>query len=170
MDVTIMLGRRAVLFILGTLGASPILTARAQTEAELEAWRKRILELVNAARSEQKLPALALEPTLSEAAQAHALDMLKRGYFEHETPEGEGIADRYGKAGKKWAWTGENIFQCSGCTPVTDEILLEIHQDWMASDGHRENILDREFTALGFGLAIDGEELYAVQAFAVPEK
>jgi uncharacterized protein YkwD len=170
MDGTTMLGRRNVLLILGALAASPVSAVCAQAAAELEGWRKRMLDLTNAARDEAKARALALEPTLSDAAQAHAADMLKRGYFEHETPEGEGIEDRYGKAGKHWAWTGENIFQCSGCTPVTDEVLAEIHQDWMASEGHRENILDKEYTALGFGLAVDGEELYAVQAFAAPEK
>jgi uncharacterized protein YkwD len=151
--------------VFGCAGAAP-----AQTAAELEAWRKRMLELANAARAEQKLKALVLEPTLSDAAQAHAADMLKRGYFEHDTPEGEGIDERYSKAGKDWAWTGENIFQCSGCTPVTEEVLMEIHQDWMESEGHRENILDKDYTAFGFGLAVDGEELYAVEAFATPEK
>src|SRR5260221_12299323 len=43
-----------------------------------------------------------------------------------------------------------------------------IHTGWMHSPGHRANILDVHFTALGVGVVEDDDgELYAVEDFSV---
>lgn len=109
--------------------------------------------LLNAERAAQGLPAFAASATLDAAARAHAADMVSRRYFAHDSPEGGTLADRVGAAG--WfptggSWTiGEDIAWGSGTlgTPV------RIVAAWMASPGHRANILQPAFTEVGIGVA-----------------
>ena len=46
---------------------------------------------------------------LDQAAQRHAEDMLARGYFAHESPEGKTVRERARDAGYDWRAIGENI-------------------------------------------------------------
>ena len=128
------------------------------------------LELVNASRAEVGLTALNPSRVLDEAAQAHADDMLARGFFDHVTPEGGTAFERFVAAGgDRWAVSGENIASCSGCTaPAGDERVTGFHEGWMQSPGHRENILSAGFARFGFGMASQGGETYAVQTFSGP--
>ena len=130
--------------------------------------RQLALELVNDSREEHGLPPLRLEDELTQAAQAHAEDMLRRGYFAHESPEGGTLMDRYraagGAAGKLVA---ENIAECRNCAPERKEIE-DFHRGWMESPGHRANILAQGVDRFGFGLATAGGRLAAVQTFAGP--
>jgi uncharacterized protein YkwD len=143
--------------------------ALAQDNAETEKLRALALELVNKSRAEQKLPPLQLAKDANEAARAHAVDMLKRGFFDHNTPEGKTPQDRFIKAGgSRWRQSAENIAFCTGCTPDAAR-LEEFHRGWMNSKGHRENILRKGLTQFGFAFAAaPGRPVYAVQTFNGP--
>ncbi|WP_088346054.1 MULTISPECIES: CAP domain-containing protein [Rhodomicrobium] len=137
----------------------------------IDAARQRALELVNESRRAQKLPPLALEPKLNQAAMRHALDMLKRNFYAHNTPEGKTPADRYqAVGGSKWMLTAENIARCETCRPpVTDAVLRRLQDGWMNSPGHRANILRKGLTTFGYGIVMDAKGgMYAVQNFAGP--
>ena len=146
--------------------------AGAQTQpSNLDELRQESLELVNAARAEEDLQALELEPELNEAAQAHAEDMLERGFYGHVSPEGETVMDRYVAAGgARYRLVAENIAQCHGCPVPADEASVEeLHRGWMNSPEHRENILAEGLTGYGFGLAENASGTrYSVQTFAGP--
>src|SRR5688500_2604033 len=103
-----------IIVALGILPATP--PARAETPDNLQALRHRALELVNQARAGHGLSRLELGGNLDEAAQSHARDMLRRGYYSHTSPEGENVQDRYVAAGgSRWELAAENIARCEGC-------------------------------------------------------
>jgi len=111
------------------------------------AVREEMLTRVNAVRKNAGFKPLRLNSNLDKAAQRHAEDMLARGYFAHESPSGTTVRERSRKAGYDWTAIGENI--AFGQTSVE-----EVVQTWMDSPGHRKNILSRNFSELGVGLAL----------------
>ena len=120
-------------------------------QADLDANRAAILCLLNAERAKHGLLALRQHPLLELASQRHSDDMVRRKFYEHETPDGVDPQMRLSAVGYAPPWTGENLFTGTGpeATPVR---ALE---HWMESPGHRENILRPEFTEVGVGIAYE---------------
>jgi uncharacterized protein YkwD len=71
--------------------------------------------------------------------------MQRRGYFSHTTPEGRDPFDRLRAAGIGFVAAAENIAQ----GPTTGD---DVFAGWLASPGHRQNMLDCRFTRHGVGL------------------
>jgi uncharacterized protein YkwD len=94
-------------------------------------------------------PPLTMDPRLTAAARGHSADMARRGYFDHDTPEGRTMVDRIRAAGYRGGRMGENIAAGKGTA-------AETVQQWMDSPGHCENIMDRRYTAVGVGYAFQG--------------
>ncbi|WP_143342727.1 CAP domain-containing protein, partial [Crossiella equi] len=86
---------------------------------------------------------LRVDERLVAAAQRHAADMASRGYFSHTAPDGTSFVDRARSAGYP-APGGENIARGQR----TAEKVME---SWMGSSGHRANILNCSFVAIGVG-------------------
>ena len=163
-------GLGAVLWGPALVAAVPWL-AQAQEAPDPERLREHALTLVNGSRSEADLTELEPDEALDEAAQAHAQDMLERGYYDHVSPEGDTVLDRYLAAGgSEWELVAENIARCAGCpVPPDIERVDRLHQGWMESPGHRANILSEGVARFGFGLAAgENGEIFAVQTFAGP--
>ena len=114
---------------------------------DLEAVRREVLALVNAERAKARARPLLLEPRLDAAAERHAEDMLRRGYFAHESPEGKSVRQRAKEAGYTWHAVGENIAE-------GQLSAAQVVEAWMNSPEHRRNILDRDFVHMGLGLAL----------------
>jgi uncharacterized protein YkwD len=126
------------------------------------------LQLVNEDRQRNGLPPLEPGDALDAAAAAPAEDMLRRDYYAHLSPEGEGVQDRYLSAGgSQWEFVAENIARCVGCR-LTSERVRAFQQGWMESPEHRHNILARGLDRFGFGIAAGDGAVYAVQTFAGP--
>jgi len=104
----------------------------------------RVVELVNAARAEAGCGPLATDERLARAAQAHADDMAAQGYCSHTSLDGRSFADRVRDAGHPRPG-GENIAQ-------GQRSAEEVHEAWMGSPAHRDNILNCDFTAIGVGV------------------
>ena len=126
------------------------------------------LRLVNQDRVQNNLAELTPGQDLQEAASAHAQDMLERNYYDHVSPSGADVQDRFIDAGgSRWELVAENIARCQGC--ATDlQTLSQLQQGWMESPGHRRNILSQGVARFGFGIASGNGTLYAVQNFAGP--
>ena len=152
------------------LACAIVAPAAAQEADGLDALRGYALALTNAARAEAGLDALGPGPILDEAAQGHAEDMAGREYYDHVAPDGTTPADRFRAAGgSRWALSGENIARCSGCASPPDRARVEaFHDGWMQSPEHRDNVLGAGFDRMGFGIAGEGDRIYAVQTFAGP--
>jgi uncharacterized protein YkwD len=153
-----------VLLAIAFTGAS----AEAARPDDLGQLRTLALDLVNEEREVHDLPPLRIDSELSEAAQRHAEDMLNRGYYAHESPEGSTALDRYVRAGgSRWKVVAENIARCENCGERSMEGTVEAFQhSWMSSAEHREAILASRMTDFGFGIAGGDGRWYAVQTFA----
>lgn len=122
----------------------PFKVAETKPRPELEA---QMLELVNRERAAQNLAPLAADPELTEVARRHSADMFARGYFAHNTPEGNDPFDRIRAANVKFLTAGENL----ALAPT----LQIAHTGLMNSPGHRANILRPQFGRVGIGI-MDG--------------
>jgi len=134
---------------------------------DLRAWA---LGLVNQARRSEGLPPLARDDSLDRIAQTHAIDMDRRGYFDHVSPDGADIRERHLAAGgSRRDFVAENIGRCVTCAPPVDRTRVEaFHSHWMHSAGHRANILSPTLERFGYGIVVrnGGAGMYAVQTFA----
>jgi uncharacterized protein YkwD len=125
--------------------APPVTTT---TEAPPPSPTDEVLTLVNQARSDNGCDPLTEDDRLTAAARGHSDDMATQGYFSHTTPSGVTFDQRERAAGYPQPG-GENIAQ--GQTSAQ-----QVMTDWMNSEGHRANILNCQFTAIGIGLDTDG--------------
>ncbi|WP_327312317.1 CAP domain-containing protein [Streptomyces sp. NBC_01235] len=103
-----------------------------------------VVDLTNRERARAGLRALAVDPLLTTAAQAHSADMVARAFYSHTSPEGSRPWDRAAAAGSARRTIGENI-ACGQRSPA------EVVDGWMNSPGHRANILKPAFTHIGVG-------------------
>jgi uncharacterized protein YkwD len=96
-------------------------------------------------------PALVMQANLRCAARLHSMDMHERGYFAHETPDGQSPWDRMEEAGYvDWRAVAENI---AAGSPTADGVM----QGWMSSTGHCRNIMNGDLTEIGIGYFPGGD-------------
>ncbi len=100
----------------------------------------------NAFRTGQGLAPATANARLTRAAQAHADDMLARGYFAHESPEGQTYLQRIAAQGHSSCYAVEDIAngQASPAQAVAE---------WAASSQHRANMALTGAVEYGFGQA-----------------
>lgn len=122
------------------------------TSEDLERIRAAILCLVNRERTARGESALHIDRHLAQAAQAHTESMASGNYFDHAGPGGQTPLDRMRAAGYIYNShigydVGENIAWGTGSLGTPSAIVAA----WMASPGHRANILDPRYrdTAIG---------------------
>ncbi len=147
------------LILLGPLGA-PWAWAEDPELARLEA---QLHQDVNRFRREHHLIGLERRRDLDAVARAHSEDMVRRGYFAHENPDGELAPERLGRAGiSGFTLAGENAAQTSKADPSRTVLV-----GWESSPVHRDNLLARPFNATGIGIARhpDGR-LFYTQVYA----
>lgn len=127
---------------------------------DLITYEQQMLDLVNAARAEEGKPALQYDPQVAKVAQLKAQDLLTTNYFDHESPNYGSPSEMLTEFGIDWRASGENI--AAGQLSVE-----EVHEGWMNSPGHRENIMADMFTHVGFGFVEGGGDYgtYWVQMF-----
>jgi hypothetical protein len=116
----------------------------------------------NAERAQRGLPELRWDAALYEAAGFHAKEMASRASISHQYPGEAELAARARQAGAHFSVIAENVAEA----PTT----VRIHDAWMASAGHRSNLLDPRVNAVGIRVLRRNGELYAVEDFsrAVP--
>ena len=127
-------------------------TSLRPSEANLEVIRTATLCLVNRERSAHGEGLLGSNTDLQHAAQGHSESMASASYFEHAGPGGsfvERIMDSGYLPGPNALYNvGENIAYGS----LQDATAGSIVAAWMASPGHRANILNSAFREVGTGI------------------
>ena len=107
-----------------------------------------VLADLNRIRVEYGLKPLTLSPSLSEAAMAHTQEMLAKGYFAHNSADGQPFWKRiegFYPQGSFGHWAvGENLYWTPGTTTAAAGV-----QAWMASPPHRANILNPAWRQIG---------------------
>jgi len=105
-----------------------------------------LLSDTNAARAANDKQPLKLNPLLIKAAQAKANDMALRNYWSHYTPAGNPPWVFVTATNYQYDRLGENL--AAGFADSQSTI-----NGWMASPEHKENMLNSDYTEVGFGFA-----------------
>lgn len=101
---------------------------------------------LNAVRAQAGLGGLRADRSLTTAAQAYAERMAGSGQVQHVGADGSTQITRAQAAGCRSRFVGENIAWGQRSAQATFE-------GWMASSGHRANMLGRQYGIYGLGQA-----------------
>jgi uncharacterized protein YkwD len=134
---------------------------------------QRVLELVNAARAEERrcgrdrfaaAGPLSMSTMLTAAASLHSLDMAARGLLGHEGSDGSTSGERVTRAGYEWQGSGENV--AAGQPDAASAV-----EAWLESPGHCATLMEPRFTETGIAFALapgKNPSVYWTQVFAAP--
>ncbi len=108
----------------------------------------RIFELINSERTRRGLPALMYSPELDRMAKIQAQNMARFQKMAHVLPDAQlpTLGDRARYVGYPFGRLAENV---ALGYPNAETVVA----GWMASKGHRGNILDRDVAETGIGIA-----------------
>ena len=120
--------------------------------ANLATVAESTLCLLNGERADRGLATLRPNDRLQRAALNHGNDMVEHRYFAHQGRNGSQPAERIRAAGYlsgagQWR-IGENLAWGTGELATPKAIMAA----WMASTGHRANILQPAYREIGFGV------------------
>ena len=121
------------------------------------AFAAEVVRLVNVERAKEGLAPLGTLSNLTQAAEVRAKEQLT--LYSHDRPDGTSCFTVLGEYGVSYRMAGENIAK-GYTTPAA------VVDGWMHSQGHRENILNPNFTHIGAATARKGNGTrYWVQLF-----
>lgn len=128
--------------------------------------QQEIISFTNKQRQNNELDDLKENYYLNLSAEEKVDDMFKNQYFAHDSLSGEGAGDLAKEAGYEFLLIGENLAMGNF------ENVKELVDAWMASPGHRENILNKSYQEIGVAAKkgmFNGKEIWmAVQHFGLP--
>lgn len=155
-------------FVFGALFASNIQRFILRTSDYIASVLPAVLvDLANKDRSEASISYLKINPKLEAAARLKAKDMATRGYFAHYSPEGVSPWHWIKESDYNFIYAGENL-------AVNFDDSDAVNTAWMASPGHRANILNDKFSEIGIatekGFYNGRETTFVVQMFGAPAK
>jgi uncharacterized protein YkwD len=116
-----------------------------------------VVKLVNKERAKRGCTALRVDRRLRAAAYLHSRDMGLRHYFDHDSKDGRTPWDRIKAQGYLWP-SAENI---AAGQPTSASVM----DAWMHSAGHRANILNCSYKAIGVGVYKSGGTAIWTQDF-----
>lgn len=122
-----------------------------------------IFDLINKERRKYRLNGLEWNDRLAKIARNYSKKMARESFFGHFDQDGKSVTDRVidGKI-SNWKKVGENLFYCQNLNNYSPFAV----KGWMKSPSHRRNILDRNYTATGIGIAESRSgEIYITQVF-----
>lgn len=128
----------------------------ASADGQLNQFEKEVVSLTNDEREKNGLEPLEADEELSVVARDKSKDMQSSGYFSHESPTYGSPFDMMDDYGISFSTAGENIAHGQRSPE-------EVVNGWMNSQGHRENILNPNFTHIGVGYVEQGN--YWTQEF-----
>lgn len=118
-------------------------TPENKPEADKElTFAEQVVELVNQERTKAGLSAVTLDQNIASAALVRAKEI--ETSFSHTRPNGSKFSTALTEQGVTFKGAGENI----AWGQKSPEAVI---QAWMNSEGHRANILNKNFTKIGVG-------------------
>jgi hypothetical protein len=126
--------------------------ARLETE-EIE---QTLYKLINRERAKKGISILLISKNLISLARRHSEDMSAQQEFTHISHDGKTYAQRLQETGLFFKGTGENVAFSQSFLPEV------IHESFMRSKRHRENILDSRFDTIGIGVFYNKDKGYYI--------
>jgi hypothetical protein len=130
----------------------------AEQPAETAAAAQELFRDANEARAKAGVPALEWNQWLAQAARKHGEIMAMRKELSHQFPNEPGLRERLIATDLRFDASAENV--------AFGETAAEIHDGWMNSAGHRTNLLNPHYNAVGIVVFRRGDILWAVEDFA----
>ena len=128
-----------------------------QSSYEVQAERE-LLERANQSRAEASLSPLKMDACLRLAARRHAVAMAAREQLSHQFPDEPALSDRLtADCTLRLDGMAENVAYGSNAAAV--------HDGFMHSPHHRENLLHAAYQVAGIGVVRRGSTLYVVEDF-----
>jgi uncharacterized protein YkwD len=125
----------------------------------IEEMEKDFLDLINYDRKKNGLHPLRNNWILSRVSLGHSLKMAEEETLDHDFPAYKSLGERLGEAGLSYRKAGENIALSPICA------IGEVHQGFMESPAHRENILEPDYTHCSIRIVEKDQYLYITQEF-----
>lgn len=107
-------------------------------------FEDQVVALVNKERRNRGLSPLTHRADLKNVAHKKAEDMIKSNYFSHNSPNYGSPFDMLRTFGISYQTAGENIAKGQSSPE-------QVMNSWMNSQGHRANILNGQYDAIGVG-------------------
>jgi uncharacterized protein YkwD len=117
-----------------------------------------LFDSANRDREARHLRPLTWSPTLASAARIHAQKMAQQNTLSHQFPGEADLAMRVRMAGIHFTSVAENVAEAP--------TAAVIHQEWMNSPHHRDNLLDADLDSVGIAVVARGGQLFAVEDFS----
>ena len=129
------------------------------TTESLSAQEQKAWNLINQDRTANGLAPLPPDSALSHLARLKSRDMAENGYFSHTSPTYGSAADLLRSHGYVFQAVGENI--------AHHATVEKSQAAFMSSQGHKRNILGKNWTRVGVGVWTDKQGyVYVTQLFA----
>ncbi len=123
-----------------------------------EAAERQLVQLINQSRLEAGLQALTVDQRLTEAARKHTVQMIQHKQLAHQYDDEQPLTLRFADENLRSEKQGENI--------AREIDVPNAHNSLMHSPGHRANILNPDYNAVGVGIVNTGHEIYVTEDFA----
>ncbi|MET0711371.1 MAG: CAP domain-containing protein [Jiangellaceae bacterium] len=155
--MTSRLGAFGVTAVLGATGVSALMPMMCGP-VSAPTVQEQVVTLTNQQRAAAGLAPLSVDVSLANAAQAHANDQATYDTMSHSGSDGSNAGTRIQRTGYPLQNWGENV-------AVDFATAQQVVAAWMASPGHRANILSGNFTQIGIGIAFsaDGSPYWAME-------
>lgn len=137
-----------VLFVAVVFGISNFVKEGSTLGVEANFTANQLLDETNIERNSNHMASLQYNEQLSAAAFLKAQDMFRQQYWAHVAPDGTTPWQWFGKAGYNYSYAGENL--AKNFTSASATVAA-----WMASPTHRANILNSNYSDVGFAV-VDG--------------
>jgi hypothetical protein len=124
---------------------------------ELPEAEQELLRLVNQEREREGLTKLEYEPRLRDSARRHTKRLAEEGKLSHHFPDESTPTERMADTGLHFDASAENV--------AAGDTVEELHVALMNSPGHRKNIMNPKYNAIGIGIRRSGDLLFATQNF-----
>lgn len=144
-------------------------------ESEVEDEMHRIL---NNEREERELNSLVIDSDLTEMAGYKSSNMVQKSYISHESPSGGNIEDRFKRFAPDCVRYSENLAQTYYKRNVDvnygdirnyeseEELARGIMDQFIASEGHKDNLLDESWDSVGVSMDVnENGKVYVAHEF-----
>ncbi|MGM9928984.1 MAG: CAP domain-containing protein [Bacillus sp. (in: firmicutes)] len=106
---------------------------------------QQIFDITNVIRKRFELDVVEWDDATAEVALLHSVDMYTQDYFSHDSPTHGDLGDRLAEGEVQFQLAGENI-----AAQYVDGVAAV--EGWLNSKGHRDALLNEDFTHLGVGV------------------
>jgi uncharacterized protein YkwD len=141
---------------------TPSASASAPAGTASSAAAAQVLALINQARSQEGLPALAISSGLNTSSAQHTSLMAGGCGLSHQCAGEASLGARISADGVQWTSAGENIGEggpVADTTAAITQMAVGLTQSMLneqpPNDGHRMNILSTSFRFVGITVSID---------------